>query len=48
MPTYANASKLKKTLSELINAYQKEQTEYIQDQINKIQHLVEDWQSRIV
>ena len=31
----------------MTNAYLKEQTEYIRDQINNIQHLVEDRQSRI-
>ena len=38
----------KKAQSEVTNAYLKEQTEYIQDQINKkIGNLVEDKQSRI-
>ena len=46
-PTNANAQKLKKIQSELTSAYLKEQTEYIQDQINKIQHSVEDRQSWI-
>ena len=45
--TYANAQKLKKTQSELTNAYLKEQTEYIQDLINKIRDSVDDRQSRI-
>ncbi len=44
-PTDANAQKLKKTQRELINAYQKEQIEYIQGQINKIRNSVEDRQS---
>ena len=42
-PTNANAQKLK-TQRELINAYQKEQIEYIQGQINKIRNSVEDRQ----
>ena len=42
-----NAQKLKKAQRELINAYQKEQLEYSQDQINKIRNSVEDIQSRI-
>ena len=46
-PTNANAQKLKKIQSELNNAYLKEQTEYIQDQINKIRDSLEDRQSRI-
>ena len=40
-PTNANAQKLK-AQSELTNVYRKEQTEYIQNQINKIRNLVED------
>ena len=47
-PTIANAQKLKKAQRELINAYQKEQIEYIQGQIFKIRHSVEDRQSWIV
>ena len=43
-----DAQKLKKAQSELINAYQKEQIEYVQGQINKIRNLVEDKQSWIV
>ena len=43
----ANAQKVKKAQSELTNAYLKEQTEYIQEQINKIRHSVEDEQSWI-
>ena len=39
--------KLRRHKSELINIYQKEQTEYIQDQINKIRNSVEDRLSRI-
>ena len=46
-PTNANVQKHKKVQSGLINAYLKEQTEYIQDQINKIRHSVEDRQSQI-
>ena len=42
-----NAQKLKKVQSELNNTYLKEQTEYIQDQINKIRDSVDDRQSRI-
>ena len=34
--------RMKKTQSELTIAYLKEQTEYIQDQFNKIRNLVED------
>ena len=39
--------KLKKTQNELPNTYLKEQTEYIQNQIDKIRDSVEDRQSRI-
>ena len=39
--------KLKKAQNELANIYLKEQTEYIQNQIDKIRELVEDRQSRI-
>ena len=46
-PTNINAQKLKKAQNELTNAYLKEQTEYIQNQINKIRDSVEDKQSRI-
>ena len=46
-PTNINALKLKKAQNELANIYQKEQTEYIQNQIDKIRDLVEDRQSRI-
>ena len=42
-PTNANTKKLKKTQTEITNTYLKEQTEYIQDQINKIRNSVEDW-----
>ena len=45
--TNANTQKLKKAQRELTNAYLKEQTKCIQDQINKIQHSVEDRQSWI-
>ena len=43
----ANAQKLIKAQSELINAFQKEQIEYIQGQTNKIRNSVEDRQSWI-
>ena len=43
-----NALKLKKAQNELANIYLDEQTEYIQNQIDKIRHSVEDKQSRIV
>ena len=46
-PTNANALKLKKAQNELANIYLKEQTEYIQNQIDKIRDSVEDSQSRI-
>ena len=46
-PTNTNALKLKKAQNELPNIYLKEQTEYIQNQINKIKDSVEDIQSRI-
>ena len=46
-PTNTNALKLKKAQNELANKYLKEQTDYIQNQINKIRGLVEDRQSRI-
>ena len=45
-PTNINALKLK-AQKEFANIYLKEQTEYIQNQINKIRDLVEDRQSRI-
>ena len=47
-PINANAQKLKKAQSELTNAYLEEQTEYIQDLMNKIRHLFEDRLSWIV
>ena len=47
-PTNTNALKLKKAQNELANIYLKEQTEYIQNQIDKIRNSVEDRQSRIV
>ena len=47
-PTNANTQKIKKAQSELTNAYVKEQTEYIQDKINKVRNLVEDRHSWIV
>ena len=46
-PTNINALKLKKAQNELANIYLKEQTEYIQNQINKIRDLVDDRQSGI-
>ena len=42
-----NARKLKKAQYQLTGIYLKEQTEYIQNQIDKIRDLVEDRQSRI-
>ena len=41
-PTNTNALKLKKVQNELANIYLNEQTEYIQNQIDKIRDLVED------
>ena len=46
-PTNTNALKIKKAQNELANIYLKEQTKYIQNQIDKIRDLVEDRQSRI-
>ena len=46
-PTNTNALKLKKAQYQLAVIYLKEQTEYIQNQINKIRNSVEDKQSRI-
>ena len=46
-PTNTNALKLKKAPNELPRIYLKEQTEYIQNQIDKIRDSVEDRQSRI-
>ena len=46
-PTNIDALKLKKAQNELANIYLKEQTEYIQKQINKIRDSVEDRQYRI-
>ena len=46
-PTNTNALKLKAAQNELANIYLKEQTEYIQNQINKIKDSVKDKQSRI-
>ena len=46
-PTNTNALKLKKAQNELASIYQKEQTEYVQNQIDKIRESVEDRQSRI-
>ena len=44
-PTNINAQKLKKAPNELSNVYLKEQTEYIQNQINQIRDTGEDRQS---
>ena len=46
-PNNNNALKLKKAQNGLANIYLKEQTEYIQNQIDKIRDSVEDRQSRI-
>ena len=46
-PTSTNALKLKKAQNEFASIYLKEQTEYIQNQIDKIRDSVEDKQSRI-
>ena len=46
-PTNTNVLKLKKALNELASIYLKEQTEYIQNQIDTIRDSVEDRQSRI-
>ena len=46
-PTNTNALKLKKAQYQLAGIYIKEQTEYIQNQIDKIRDSVEDRQSRI-
>ena len=45
--TNTNSLKLKKAQNELANIYLKEQTEYIQNQIDKIRDSVEDRLSRI-
>ena len=45
--TNINALKFKKAQNELANIYIKEQTKYMQNQINKIRDSVEDRQSRI-
>ena len=47
-PTTTNARKLKKAQNELASISLKEQTEYIQNQIDKIRDSEEDRQSRIV
>ena len=41
-PTYTNSLKLKKAQDGLAYTYIKEQTEYIQNRINKIRDSVED------
>ena len=46
-PTNTNAIKLKRAQDQLTGIYLKEQTEYIQNQIDKIRDSVEDRQSRI-
>ena len=46
-PTNTNARKLKNEQNEFVNIYLNEQTEYIQNQIDKIRVSVEDRQSRI-
>ena len=46
-PTNTNALKLKTAKYQLAGGYRKEQTEYIQNQIDKIRNSVEDRQSRI-
>ena len=46
-PTNTNALKLKKAQNELASIYLKEQTEYIQNHIDKMRDSVEDRQSRI-
>ena len=46
-PTNTNAQKLKKAQYQLAGIYLKEQTEYIQNQRDKIRDSVEDRQSRI-
>ena len=46
-PTHTNARKLKKAQYQLASIYLKEQTEYIQNQRDKIKDSVEDRQSRI-
>ena len=46
-PTITNALKLKNAQYKLAGIYLKEQTEYIQNQIDKIRDSVEDRQSRI-
>ena len=46
-PTNTNARKLKTAQYQLAGIYIKEQTEYIQNQIDKIRDSVEDRQSRI-
>ena len=46
-PTNTNAIKLKKALDQLTGIYLKEQTEYVQNQIDKIRDSVEDRQSVI-
>ena len=46
-PTNTNARKLKTAQNQLVGIYIKEETEYIQNQIDKIRDSVEDMQSRI-
>ena len=46
-PTNINVQKVKTAQNQLTNVYQKEQTEYIQDPINKIRAFVKDIKCRI-
>ena len=46
-PTNTNALKLKKAQNELVSIYLKEQTEWIQNHIDKIRDSVKDWPSKI-
>ena len=46
-PTNTNVLKLKKAQNKLANIYLKEQSEYIQNQFDKIRNSVKDRQSRI-
>ena len=47
-PTNKNTLKLKKAQNELANIYLKEQSEYIQNQMDNIRDSVEDRQARMV
>ena len=46
-PAHTNVQKLKRAQNKLASIYLKEQTEYIQNQIDKIRDSVKDRQSRI-